>query len=111
MQRIRSYALAATICVFLASYASEAQAQLHAINKSTAQSRASVTIVDGISLGVRSSHQDRSELSIHSNGLKATVMTRSAGKLFRESFTASASEFVIESTRKESADEVLVAFE
>jgi hypothetical protein len=84
---------------------SDAHAQARSRSNAGAEVTASVTIIDGIALGIRKSHQGESELWIEANDLKATVMTRSEGKLFRE-YTDKKTDLPAEPTR-----EIAVAFE
>jgi hypothetical protein len=99
-------ALIAAVSVSALMSASDASAQSRAINSTRAQSVASVTIIDGISLGIRKSHQGESELWIEANDLKATVMTRSEGKLFRI-----IDDRKDQSTGSQPTQEIAVAFE
>lgn len=106
MYRSSFYALLAAVSVSAIAMASDAHAQARAQSSVSVEVQASVTIVDGISLGIRKSQQGESELWIEANDLKATVMTRSEGKLFREYEETSIARLATEPTR-----EIAVAFE
>ena len=100
------FALYAAVSVAAIGITSDAQAQARATSTASQHVRTAASIVDGISLGIRKSHQGESELWIEANDLKATVMTRSEGKLFREYAKPAAAAVATEDTR-----EIAVAFE
>ena len=106
MVRSSLYALYAAVSVAAICISTEAQAQARATSTASQQITSSVSIVDGISLGIRKSHQGESELWIEANDLKATVMTRTEGKLFRVHAKPSENVVATEPTR-----EIAVAFE
>jgi hypothetical protein len=84
MMRSIRYAFVIAVSASAVVSFTDAHAQWALASHHLKQVSAAVSIIDGISLGIRKSHQGESKLLIEANGLKATVMTRSAGKLFRE---------------------------
>jgi hypothetical protein len=84
MKRSRFYALLLGISLSCIASSADLRAQAVAASTSICQVSAAVTIIDGTSVGIRKSDQGVFELSMEANGLKTTVMTRSAGKLFQE---------------------------
>lgn len=103
MDRSSFYALLAAVFVLTFGLSSKVYAQARGESPASHEVKAAATIVDGISLGIRKSHQDETELWIEANDLKATVLIRSEGKLFRE--------YKLTDERALERQEIAVAFE
>lgn len=106
MSRSSFYALFVAVSVSALAFLPEAYGQSTSSSEVQVQVAASVTIIDGISVGIRKSHEGGSELWIEANDLRSIVMTRSEGKLFREYELTAIDNVATRPTR-----EIAVAFE